>query len=166
MTKDEKRLLGQLAVVEFRDAPDGKSVSLLNFSLASRIGLVKLPHQKKLGQEEHNKKLHKRRIKTGRRWMNHLPVEFHSKLIETLFLELSPDTIKKTSKTFQNAQLRLNAEDTSSIKKLGWNEQRMLYNIRSFSILFNWFLALCTHKRYSSFAQGQESTRVLTPACR
>ena len=43
MTKGEKRLLGQLALVEFRDVPDGKSVSLLNFHGANEISLVKLP---------------------------------------------------------------------------------------------------------------------------
>ena len=95
---------------------DGKSVSLLNFHGANKISPVKLPQQNKLGQEEHNKKLYKRRVKTGRPWMNHLPDEFHSELIETLFLELDPDAIKKTFKTFQNTKLRLNADDSSSIK--------------------------------------------------
>ena len=137
LTKFEKRLLGQLAVVEFRDVPDGESVSLLNFPHAQKIGLVKLPQLKKLGQEEHNNKLYKRRIKTGKRWMNHLPGDFNSELIETLFLQLDPDAIKKTFKKVQNTQLRLNAEDSSSIKS--WTGMTNASYVR-----FNWFLFYLT----------------------
>ena len=116
LTKDEKRLFGQLAVVEFLDVSNGESVSLLNFPRAQKIELVQLSQQKKVRQEEHNTKLYKRRIKTGRHWMNHLLGDFHTELIQMLFLELDPDAIKKTFKIFQNTKLRLNAEGSSSIK--------------------------------------------------
>ena len=48
--------------------------------------------------------------------MNHLPGVFNDELIATLLLDLDPETIKETSRKVQNTQLRLNAEDLSSIK--------------------------------------------------
>ena len=52
----------------------------------------------------------------GKRWMNHLLGVFNDKVIATLFLDLHPDTIQETSRKYQNTQLRLNAEDSSSLK--------------------------------------------------
>ena len=48
--------------------------------------------------------------------MNHLPGVFNYKVIAKLFLDIEPETINKAFKRFQNTQLRLGAEDSSSIK--------------------------------------------------
>ena len=74
LTKSESRLLGQLAVVKFCNVTDGQPVSLQNFHRSKNIKLAKLPMQYKLGDEQHNERLFKSRIKTGRTWMGYLPI--------------------------------------------------------------------------------------------
>ena len=71
LSKLEKRLLGQLAVLAFWDVPNGLSISLLNFPHSQKIGLAKLPRQLKLGEEKHNKQIYKSRIQMGKRRRNH-----------------------------------------------------------------------------------------------
>ena len=116
LTSSEERLLGQLAVIAFRNMPDGKIISLPNFPRAKNIQLARLPRQYKEADEVQNKKLYKSRITTGRKWMNHLPGVFNDKVLATIFLQIEPEILKKTFKQFQKTQLRLGADDSSSIK--------------------------------------------------
>ena len=77
LTEDENRLLGQLAVVALSTVPAGQHLSLRNFPRAKPIQITQLPRQYKQGQETHNQKLFKRRIKDGEVWLRHLPGDFN-----------------------------------------------------------------------------------------
>ena len=116
LTKAEKRLFGQFAVRAFSKVPDGQHLSLSNFPRAKPIQITQLPHQYKQGEEEHNKKLFKRRIKKGKAWMRHLPGAFNDDLIATMFIEIDEEIVRKTLRKYHNNQLRLNAEDSASLK--------------------------------------------------
>ena len=65
----ELRLLGQMAVIVFRNVPEGQSVSLANFPRSNDIKVIKVPLQYKLRYKEHNQRLCKGRIKTRKTWM-------------------------------------------------------------------------------------------------
>ena len=69
----EERLLGQLAVIVFRNTNDAEHISLPNFPRSMPIQITRLPHQRKLGDEEQNRSLYSARITPGKTWLNCLP---------------------------------------------------------------------------------------------
>ena len=117
LTEDENRLLGQLAVVALSTVPAGQHLSLRNFPRAKPIQITQVPRQYKQGQESHNKRLFKSRIKTGEAWLRHLPGDFNDELIAKMFVDIDDEEIvRKTLQNYHNDRLRLNAEDSASLK--------------------------------------------------
>ena len=117
LTKDEESLFGQFAVIAFSKIPDGQHLSLLNVARAKPIQLVQLPRQYKQGKEKQNKNLFKRRIRTGKAWIKHLPGGFNDELIAKMFVDIEDEEIvRKTLRAYHNKRLRLNAEDSASLK--------------------------------------------------
>ena len=117
LTEDENRLLGQLAVVALSTVPAGQHLSLRNFPRAKPIQITQVPRQYKQGQESHNKRLFKSRIKTGEASLRHLPGDFNDELIAKMFVDIDDEEIvRKTLQNYHNDRLRLNAEDSASLK--------------------------------------------------
>ena len=116
-TKDEERPFGQFAVIAFSKIPDGQHLSLLHFARAKPIQFVQFPRQYKHGKDKQNKNLFKRRIRTGKAWIKHLPGGFNDKLIAKMFVDIEDEEIvRKTLRAYHNKQLRLNAEGSASLK--------------------------------------------------
>ena len=116
LTSSEERLLGQLSVIKFRDSKDAEPVSLLNFHKLMPITIARLPQQRKLGDEKHTKRLYSARIKTGEKWLDHLPGSFNDELISHLFLQIDDDRAETAVKKYYNKNRRLSAHDSSSLK--------------------------------------------------
>ena len=73
------------------------------------------------------------RIKTGRKWLSHLPATYHDELIATLFCDIDRDRAELVCKTFLNKNLRLSAEDSSTLKSyVGLNDQQYIRLMRGF----------------------------------
>ena len=102
LTSSEERLLGQLSVIKFRNSKDAEPVSLLNFHKSMPIRIARLPQQRKLGDKKHNKRLYSARIKTGKKWLDHLPGDFNDYLISYLFLQIDADRAETAVKTYYN----------------------------------------------------------------
>ena len=64
----------------------------------------------------YNKKLFASRIKTGEKWMQHLPNAFHDELIAALFLEIDKNRAVKVMQAYHNKHLRMRTEDSSAFK--------------------------------------------------
>ena len=119
----EKRLLGQLAVIGFKQAGDGEKLELLNFPNAQKIQLVRIPRQLKVGQEMQNKALFSKRIQTGKRWMSYLPRPFHDELVCSMFLEVDQVRATKVLQKYYNKHLRVGPADSSTFKSfVGLND--------------------------------------------
>ena len=81
LTSSEERLLGQLAVIVSRNTNNAEHISLPNFPRSMPIKITCLPRQRKLGDEQQNRRLYSARIKTGKKWLDHLPGDFNDELI-------------------------------------------------------------------------------------
>ena len=149
MSVSDLRMLGQLVVLAFRNVPDGEPVSLPNFPRWNDISIAKLPKQYKLGDEEHNNILFKRRIKTGKTWMGYLPGVFNDELISKMFLEIDPGTAQRTIRKYQTNHLRLAADDPLSLKEfVGISDMSYTkFNRALFYFTGSYFLAPISHVR-------------------
>ena len=110
-----ERLLGQLAVVAFRNS-EHSFLSLLNFPGRKQIQMAKLPEERKQGQERENKRLFNKRIESGRHWINHLPGSFNDKVISRMFLNIDEDVATNTVKEYYSTKIRLPAASSASLK--------------------------------------------------
>ena len=117
LTSSEDRLLGKLSVVKFRKFGDAEPASLPNFPKCMPVSIVRLPHQRKLGDEKHNKRLLSARIKTGKKWLGYLPRSFNDELIAHMFLQIKEeDRVKTAVQKYYNKNRRLSAYDSSCLK--------------------------------------------------
>lgn len=129
---NEMRLLGQLAVVAFDKSNDADILSFPNFTKCQQINLARMPRQMKKGDEAHNNALFRARIKTGRKWLAHLPGSFHDELIATLFFEIDPARAATALKKYHNKHLRMNAEHSSTLKSfVGLNDKQYIRLMRA-----------------------------------
>ena len=116
LSSSEDRLLGQLSVIKFRTKSDAEPVSLLNFPKCMPISIIRLPQQRKLGDEKHNNRLYSARIKTVKKWIEHLPGSFNDELISNLFLQIKDDRVETAVKKYYNKNRRLSSYDASCLK--------------------------------------------------
>ena len=149
LSATELRLLGKLAVLAFRNVPDGEPISVPSFPRWNNISIAKLPSQYKFGDEEHNQLLFKRRIKTGKTWIGYLPGLFNDELISKMFLEIDPAKAQRTIRKYQNNHLRLAAEDSLTLKEfVGMSDMSYIkFNRAMFYFSGSWFLAPIRHVR-------------------
>ena len=136
-------------VIAFRNVPNGEPLSLASFSRSNPVKIVKLPLQNKVGDEDHNKMLFKRRIKTGKTWMKYLPGVFNDELISKLFFEIDPSTAKRAILKHQTNCLRLGAHDSFVLKEFAGMSDNSYIKINRALFYFTgaWFLAPITHVR-------------------
>ena len=133
LTSSEERLLGQLSVIKFRQSSDAEPVSLANFPKCMPISIVRLPQQRKLGDKNHNKRLFSARIKTGEKWLDHLPGSFNDELISHLLLQIDDDRAGTAVKKYYNKNRILSAHDSSSLKGFaGLSDQQYMRFSRAF----------------------------------
>ena len=165
LSAPELRLLGKLAVLAFRNVPDGEPISVPSFPRWNNISVAKLPAQYKLGDEEHNQLLFKRRIKTGKKWMGYLPGLFNDELISKLFLDIDPARAQRTIRKYQNNHLRLSAEDSLSLKEfVGMSDMSYTkFNRGMFYFSGSWFLAPIRHVQEIRTAFKKKITQVCPP---
>lgn len=90
---NEMRLLGQLAVVAFDKSNDADILSFPNFTKCQQINLARMPRQMKKGDEAHNNALFRARIKTGRKWLAHLPGSTAKALMDIPLDVISPSSM-------------------------------------------------------------------------
>lgn len=133
LTSSEERLLGQLAVIAFRNTDDAEHISLPNFPRSMPIKITRLPRQRKLGDEQQNRRLYSARIKTGKKWLDHLPGDFNDELISNLFLNIGVEQAASAVKKYYNNNQRLNPKDSSSLKGFaGMSDQQYVKFSRGF----------------------------------
>ena len=143
MSLEEEQLCGQLVVVAFRSSKVPDVLTLRNFERAMPIQIVKLPHMRKQGQDDQNKRLLKARMESGKRWIQHLPEAFHADLISKMFLDVDKAEATKAIKQSQKTCLRLGPNDSASLKSFVGlnNKQYVRLNRMLFYLTGLWLLA-------------------------
>ena len=141
LTPSQERVLGQLAVIGFRNSKNNY-LSVANFPRNRQLQIAKLPGEYKQGDEGKNKRLYKRRIDTGRRWLEHLPGTFNDTVISRLFLEIDKVVATKTIKEYYSLNMRLQAENSACLKiyaslndKVYERFERMLFYLLNIRVL-------------------------------
>ena len=113
LTKNEERLLGQLSAVAFRDTD---VISVRHYPRAMPIKIARMPRHRKGKEEGANRRLQLARIKTGKKWLGHLPETFSDELVAELFAGLPSERAAPAVKKYCNEHLRLDATDSARLK--------------------------------------------------
>ena len=100
----QERLLGQLAIIGFRNS-ENNCIAVANFPGNRPVRMAKLPGIYKQCDEGKNKRIHKSRVESARRWLDHLPGSFNDAVISAMFLEIDDDVATKTVKEYYSTKL-------------------------------------------------------------
>jgi hypothetical protein len=132
LSNHKMRLLGMLAIVAFHSAKDGTLISVRNLSRAKPIRIALMPRQYKGGDVLRNSQLYIARIKTRKLWMGHLPRESYDDVVAALVDDMNKDKAKHIIRKYQNKCLRLNPQDSVSLKAfVGMNNNQYVRLMRS-----------------------------------
>ena len=137
---NEKRLLGQLAVIAFTTTSEAESLAFLNFYKCQKIHIARVPRQYKQDEASTSAMLHAIHVLTVKRWMKHLPSKYYKPVIAAFSLEINVESAVDVLAKYHNKNLRLNANDSCALKNfVGLNDAQYVRLMRS---LF-YFVGMC-----------------------